>query len=141
MTQETRAIGRPRKYSSPEEFDAKVVEYHNYCREKEEPVTWTGLALYLGFSSRQSIDEYQNYDGFSDSVRKAKALVEWHYEMRLHGNNPTGAIFALKNYGWNDRQEVDHSSKDGSMSPKPALDVSQLSAGTLAELMAAKSKA
>lgn len=99
-------VGRPRLYDSPEAFDAKVEEYARYCEQKEEPVTWTGLALYLGFSSRQSIDEYLKYSGFSDSVKRAKAFVEWHYEKRLHGNSPTGAIFALKNFGWHDKTEI-----------------------------------
>jgi len=110
-------VGRPRLYATPEEFDAKVEEYRWYCDEQKEPVTWTGLALFLGFSSRQSIDEYLKYDGFSDSVKRAKALVEWHYEMRLCGDKPTGAIFALKNFGWVDKQDIAHTSPDGSMSP------------------------
>jgi hypothetical protein len=98
-----KANGRPRLFETPEQFDAKVEEYQTFCEVKEYPVTWTGLALYLGFSSRQSIDEYLNYDGFSDSVKRAKAFVEWHYEMKLHGSSPTGSIFALKNFGWSDK--------------------------------------
>ena len=100
---EKKQVGRPRLYSSPEDFDKKVLEYQSYCKEEREPVTWTGLALYLGFSSRQSIDEYLKYDGFSDSVKRAKTFVEWHYEMKLHGNTPSGSIFALKNFGWADK--------------------------------------
>ena len=100
--------GRPRKYDSPEEFDIKVDEYYRHCRATGEPITWTGLALYLGFSSRQSIDEYLNYDGFSDSVKRAKTLVEYGYEKLLHrGSNAAAPIFALKNFGWNDKQEGD----------------------------------
>jgi len=112
--------GRPRKYETPEAFDAKVEEYQLYCVENNEPVTWTGLALYLGFSSRQSIDEYLQYDGFSDSVKRAKTFVEWNYEKRLASGEgtPTGAIFALKNFGWKDKTELDHKSTDGSMSPQ-----------------------
>jgi hypothetical protein len=98
-----KANGRPRLYDTPEQFDAKVKEYQTYCEVKEQPVTWTGLALFLGFSSRQSIDEYLNYDGFSDSVKRAKTFVEWHYEMKLHQPSPTGSIFALKNFGWSDK--------------------------------------
>ena len=138
LTAEKRQSGRPRKYATPEEFDAAVLAYHQHCIESKEPVTWTGLALFMGFSSRQSIDEYQNYDGFSDSVKKAKTFVEWQYEMRLCGDKPTGAIFALKNFGWKDKQEVDLSSEDGSMSPKPSIDVSKLSDSALAELIAAR---
>ena len=33
--------------------------------------------------------------------------MEMEYEKRLHGNNPTGAIFALKNFGWPDRQQIE----------------------------------
>ena len=98
-------VGRPRTIKTPEEFDQKVNAYIDQCRETDEPITWTGLALALGFSSRQSIDEYLNYAGFSDSVKRGKLLVEHAYEKRLHGNNPTGAIFALKNFNWTDRQE------------------------------------
>jgi len=111
-------VGRPRLYKSPEQFTRKVEEYQQHCYNVKQPVTWTGLALYLGFSSRESIDEYLNYKGFSDCVKRAKAMVEWHYEMRLADNAPAGAIFALKNYGWTDKQELDHRSPDGSMSPQ-----------------------
>lgn len=114
-------VGRPRKYQIPEDFDRKVEEYYAYCKEEKEPVTWTGLALYLGFSSRQSIDEYLHYEGFSDSVKRAKALVEWHYEMRLvTSSTPTGAIFALKNFGWSDRQEIDHTTGGEKFTRQPS---------------------
>ena len=116
---DSRKVGRPRKYETPEEFDKKVFEYQAHCKETGEPVTWTGLALFLGFSSRQSIDEYLKYEGFSDSVKRAKTFVEWEYEKRLCGDKPTGAIFALKNFGWADKQELSHTSPDGSMTPKP----------------------
>jgi hypothetical protein len=98
--------GRPRLYSTPEEFDSKVEQYQDYCEVSGEPVTWTGLALFMGFAARACIDEYANYDGFSYSVKRAKTFVEWHYEMRLCGDKPTGAIFALKNFGWQDKSEV-----------------------------------
>lgn len=110
---EAKAIGRPRLYASPDEFDAKVDEYFQRCKEEGEPITWTGLALFLGFSSRQSIDEYAKYDGFSDSVKRAKLLVEYAYEIRVMGNNATGPIFVLKNMGWSDKQEHALTGADG----------------------------
>lgn len=118
--EQKRPVGRPRLYQSPEAFDAKVDEYYHSCKETGEPITWTGLALYLGFSSRQSIDEYQEYEGFSDSVKRAKLLVEWAYEKRVLGANAAGPIFVLKNMGWSDKQELSHSSPDGSMSTTPS---------------------
>ena len=106
--------GRPRLYNSPEEFESKIGEYEQFCKEKDYPVTWTGLALFMGFSSRQSIDEYAKYDGFSDSVKKAKTFVEWHYEMKLAKSegSPAGSIFALKNFGWKDKQEIEKTGDD-----------------------------
>ena len=116
-----------------------VTMYATHCESEQEPVTWTGLALFLGFSSRQSIDEYLKYDGFSYSVKRAKALVEWNYELRLCAGAGAGAIFALKNFGWSDKQELAHTSPDGSMTPANSVDLSQLSDEAIKELMNARS--
>lgn len=99
-------MGRPRLFKSVEDFDAKVQEFRKSCSNHKEPVTWTGLCLYMGFSSRQSLDEYLKYPEFSDSVKKAKMFVEYEYEKKLHGGNSTGAIFALKNFNWSDKLEI-----------------------------------
>jgi len=109
------ARGRPRTIESPDQFDALVDEYIAVCKEEKRPVTWTGMALHLGFADRNGIDAYARYDGYSHSVKRAKTLVELAYEERLHGNSPAGAIFALKNMQWSDKQEFDHSSTDGTM--------------------------
>jgi len=103
-------IGRPRKISSPEEFDRLVNEYIERCRSPEAPqaITLTGLILALGLSSRESLDEYYKYDGFSDSVKRAKLIIEHEYENRLlTASNASAPIFALKNFGWKDKQDVD----------------------------------
>lgn len=105
MDDEPRPPGRPRIIETPDEFDRLVDEYVAKCETDDEPVTFTGMALHLGFSARSSFYEYQNYDGFSDSVKRARAMVEMEYEKRLSGNSPTGAIFALKNHGWSDKQQ------------------------------------
>ncbi len=105
--------GRPRKYKTPEELNDKVDEYVAVCKAEEEPITWTGMALHLGFYGRQEMDNYQNYDGFSDTVKRAKAIVQNAYEKRLAGNSPTGAIFALKNMGWSDKHETAITGGDG----------------------------
>lgn len=118
MEEQKRPVGRPRMFQSPEEFEQRVYEYQEHCKESKEPVTWTGLALFLGLSTRQSIDNYLEYPEFVDVAKKAKSFVEWHYEMRLHGNSPTGAIFALKNMGWADKSQLDVESPGGTMSPK-----------------------
>lgn len=99
MNHKRGAFMRPRHYKSPESFDKAVDKFIKERQSKELPVTWTGLALAMGFADRTCIDHYATYKGFSHSVKRAKALVQDAYEMRLHGNSPTGAIFALKCMG------------------------------------------
>lgn len=106
--------GRPRKIESPETMDRLVDEYERKCRDEDRPITLTGMIRYLGLSSYQSLDTYLEYPGFCESVKRAKQIVQRTYEERLHGNNPTGAIFALKNMGWSDRQQHEHTGEDGS---------------------------
>lgn len=100
-------MARPRHYKSPEEFDAMVDKYVAERAALEKPMSWTGLALYLGFCSRAAIDEYQDYEGFSYSVKRAKTLIENFYEEKLMDGGGAGAIFALKNFKWRDKFEED----------------------------------
>lgn len=101
--------GQPRMYETPEEMQAKIDEYFN----GDGPKTITGLALYLGFADRQSLYDYQGLEDYSCIIKTARTRIESMYEERLADPKPTGAIFALKNMGWRDRQEVEHSGKDG----------------------------
>lgn len=121
MSKEKKAklpVGRPRAISSPEEMDRLVNNYIQMCKANDEPILLTGMILSLGLSSRESFDEYRNYDGFSDSVKRAKMIIEMEYEKRLNINSSAaGPIFALKNFGWKDKHEVDSTSSDGSMTP------------------------
>lgn len=105
--------GRPRLISSPEELNDRADTYFAVCKAEDRPVTVTGLALALGLSSRESLDEYGRRPEFSDSVKRAKAMVAAAYEERLWGNSPAGAIFALKNMGWSDKQDVNVSGELG----------------------------
>ena len=43
---------------------------------------------------------------FSYTIKRARLLIEILYEEQLQKGSPTGAIFALKNFGWKDRQEI-----------------------------------
>lgn len=97
--------GRPPLFSSPKEMEEKVNEYLG-----KMPIgtrTITGMALYLGFESRQSFYDYEEKIEFSCIVKRARLEVEASYEMCLIGKNPAGAIFALKNMGWHDTQRID----------------------------------
>lgn len=72
-----------------------------------EPATITGLALFLGFESKQSIYDYEKSGEFSYPIKKARLRVEHEYEKKLTtAPSPAGTIFALKNFGWSDRTEL-----------------------------------
>ena len=99
--------GRPRKFDSVAKLAEEVEVYFDECDKSGEPYTWTGLALYLGFTSRQALDNYTQYDEFSETVRRAKLRCENYAErMALTSRNPAGPIFILKNYGWSDSEQL-----------------------------------
>jgi hypothetical protein len=112
------AGGRPPFYNSAEELQTKIDEYFLYAPNKrkiifngqvtEIPVfTISGLAYYLGFSSRQSFYEYKEKPEFVDIIKRASLFIENEYEILLQGSNVAGPIFALKNMGWKDKTEVE----------------------------------
>lgn len=100
------AGGRPLKYKTPEEIQAAIDVFFSECDTQEKPYTITGLALALGFTSRQALLNYEDRPEFFDSIKSAKLRVEMFAEQRLFGPNAAGAIFALKNYDWRDTQDV-----------------------------------
>jgi hypothetical protein len=71
-------------------------------------LTICGLVLHLGFCDRASFYNYEKYGEFSYTIKKARVRIEEYYEKKmLELRNPAGAIFALKNFGWVDRQEIE----------------------------------
>lgn len=96
--------GRPLKFGSVEELSNKIEEYFNNTPEEE--ITITGLALALD-TDRQTLINYQNREEYFDTIKKAKTRVELSYEKSLRKNGRTGDIFALKNFGWTDKQEIE----------------------------------
>lgn len=95
--------GRPAVYESPEQMQADVDIYFSQDGKK----TMTGLALALGFDSRQSLYDYQKKEEFSYIINKALLRIENQYEENLQGNNVAGSIFVLKNMGWKDKSETE----------------------------------
>jgi hypothetical protein len=98
--------GRPLKFKSPEEILKKAEQYFRECRKQKRPITITGLALALD-TSRETLMKYEGRPEFADAVKKVKLVCENYAETQLYGRNPTGAIFALKNYGWIDKKEIE----------------------------------
>jgi len=145
------------KYESVEEIDQEIDKYFKECKpeylldsdgeyvlDKGKPVllnvgkpTITGLALALGFESRQSMYDYEKKEAFSYTIKRARLKIENSYEqdIRNSGLVPTGSIFALKNFGWSDKLEIDnnHSTIDDE-GKKVGIDYSKLSTKALEEI-------
>lgn len=67
------------------------------------PATFTEFAFFLGFACRKDFDAYLNTGRFAETLKRGRLRVEAEYEKRLHQQSPTGAIFVLKNQGWDER--------------------------------------
>lgn len=128
---EKNAVGRPPTYKTKEEMQEKIEKYFQECEGKvlknedgtpvfdkygniviygAKPPTITGLALALGFTSRQALLNYQAKKEFVDTITRAKARVEQYAEERLFDRDgANGAKFSLANNfkGWNEKQSVE----------------------------------
>lgn len=116
--------GRKPRYKSKEEIEGIIEKYFEECKgtplfgedgkvmlDKQghpiicgkKPPTITGLALALGFTSRQALLNYQAKAEFIDTITRAKSRVEAYTEERLFDKDGVqGAKFSLTNNfkGW-----------------------------------------
>lgn len=130
MSEESK-VGRPPMYKSKKEIQEKIDAYFKLCEGTpyidnegnvmtdkhgepvivgKRPLTITGLALALGFNSRQSLLNYQGKDEFMDTITRAKAVVEQYAEERLYDKDgANGAKFSLANNfeGWKEKQSIE----------------------------------
>jgi len=95
--------------------------------------TVTGLAVALD-TTRDLLLDYENKPenaDFSDTIKRAKAIIHEYAEQYLfEGKNQTSGIFNLKNnFGWNDRTELDMTTKGKQL---PAAVISDKVAAILA---------
>lgn len=116
------------RYKTVEEMQAVIDQYFEDCKGKPiigddgqpildkygqpfiinaHPPTVTGLALALGFTSRQALLNYQAKKAFVDTVLRAKARIEAYAEERLFDRDgQRGAEFSLKyNFRWADEKK------------------------------------
>lgn len=111
MTKKKHPGGRPRKLRSLKATQKKIDEYFDF-----NPVpTSSGLARHLGFVDRQSLIDYINRDDeFSAIIKSAKNRIVEYLEKRVaQEGSVAGPIFLLKNYGFSDKQEIEHSGQQG----------------------------
>ena len=116
-------VGRPLVYKTPEKLEKRINRYFKteaYAtigsvdkdsgkqKVKKYAPTISGLVLYCGFCDRHAFNEYEKRSEFSAVIKRARCRIEQYYERLLQGSTPTGAIFALKNFGWVDEQKLSH---------------------------------
>lgn len=122
--------GRPPFYKNKKEIQEKIDAYFKMCEGEplvidgtpaldkygepiiigKRPLTVTGLALALGFTSRQALLNYQGKEEFVDAITCAKARVEQYAEERLFDKDgANGAKFSLANNfeGWKEKQQIE----------------------------------
>ena len=107
-----KASGRPLKFKTVEELQAKINAYFKKCDSRKativlkngmkakvpnpRPYTVTGLAIALG-TNRQTLINYQEKDEFFDAIAQAKLKCENYAEESLWMPKiATGVIFNLK---------------------------------------------
>ena len=108
-------MARPPAFETDEELQEEINMYFKSLeyidpeteRPRTSPATITGLALALGFCSRQSMYDYEKKEKFTYTIKNARLRVENSYEQHLFGKSAGGAIFGLKNMGWSDKQEIE----------------------------------
>lgn len=136
----------PRKpfYKTPEEMQEVIDKYFLQCQGKPfldengdvlrdkygeiilqdaKPPTVTGLALALGFTSRQALLNYQAKKAFVDTVTRAKSRVEEYTEERLFDREgQRGAEFSLThNFKWIDKKAEEEEKGGGVVLLAPVL--------------------
>ncbi len=123
--------GRPPYYSSVEEMEEMIEKYFDECKGRflydkdgnpltdknghpirvdRRPLTITGLALALGFTTRQGLLNYEGKEEFVDTIKRAKTRVEKYAEERLYDKDgANGAKFSLANNfkGWTEKQQIE----------------------------------
>jgi len=102
-----RPMGRPKKYTAAQA--KKIVDrYFSEIEKSGRPPTITGLALALDTSRKVLCQWAEREDELAAVITRAKSRVELYLEELLTTTRtPAGAIFALKNFGWSDRQELE----------------------------------
>ena len=121
-------MARPLRYKTVAELQSAIDRYFESCNGEpvlddngdavtdkhgnpvivgQKPPTVTGLALALGFTSKQALLSYQAKKQFVDTITRAKARCEEYAEGRLFDRDGSnGAQFSLKfNFGWDKKQD------------------------------------
>jgi hypothetical protein len=108
MKEKKSNAGRKPLFKNKEELELKLDAYKQYLLESEKPPTIAGLAYYTGID-RQTIYNYSEKDEFFDTLKEFRQFIMMNYEELAIEKGNGGIVFLLKNYGYTDKQEVEHS--------------------------------
>ena len=97
--------GRPLRFETVEQLKKELDSY--FKKTPKEEWTMTGLCLVLEIDY-QTLINYSRKEEYFEPIKIAKLKVHNEYEKSLRKNGRTGDIFALKNFGWKDRQEINN---------------------------------
>lgn len=93
-----------------EKLSNLCIEYFEQLPAVNEPPTVTGLTLFLGFDCKQTLYNYAKKIEFLDPIKRALTKIEQYHEIATSmGDKCTGNIFILKNFGWKDTINTEHS--------------------------------
>lgn len=129
-------MARKPRYESVEQLEEKIEAYFESCKgellrdkdgrivfnQKDGTPIWVGrrtptipgLALALGFSSKQSLYDYKAKKEFLDSISRAQTRVEQYTAERLFDrDSQRGAQFALE-YGFRYKRDAEGEKQDES---------------------------
>ena len=110
MEDEKAKVGGPPMFDTLEDLLDKINEYFSSINPETEKPTISGIAYHLGFASRQSFYDYEKNEKYSYTIKRTRLRIEIEYEKLLvTAKNIAGIIFWLKNAGWSDKQEIEHS--------------------------------
>jgi len=97
------------KYASAKALEHAVNLYFDKKLADEKPLTIAGLALSLGFTTKEALRRYEEKgEDFADVIDTARTRIEeWKNELLIEGGrNVNGIVFDLKNHhGYSDRIE------------------------------------
>ena len=102
--------GRPPEYKNAEELNAKIGEYLDWEDQWNDKsakgegkgiYTLSGLALYLGFATRKSLDDYAKRSAeFLYVINRFRLFMKHWNEQKLYwGGTFQGSFVWLKNHG------------------------------------------
>lgn len=92
------------------EYEPDKFEIRKEYIRNAEPPTVTGLTLFLGFEAKSTLYEYAKKLEFSNPIKRALLKIEQYHEIATSmGDKCTGNIFILKNFGWKDTIDTNHS--------------------------------